>query len=106
MMISANTRRWQKPAYILGVLGHRTVPVEVGKHYLHADWTQDLVTFSTFLREQMLGQPAGSACTDGLPPSKPIAYLAQHPLFQQVPRLKQDILVRSRRMHASAGERP
>jgi hypothetical protein len=43
--------KWAQPAYIR-VLGE-TGPClsEVGQHYLHEDWKQDLVTFSDFARD-------------------------------------------------------
>jgi hypothetical protein len=39
---------WKDPAYLPSVLGRRTVPVEVGEHYLHPAWSQKLTTFSSF----------------------------------------------------------
>jgi len=78
--------RWADPGYLLRTLGHRTVPVEVGEHYLAAAWSQSLMTFAAFLRRHVEGGDAGGA---------PTGYLAQHPLFEQVPALKRDIMVRS-----------
>jgi hypothetical protein len=40
--------RWQEKEYILKTLGHRTVPIEVGPHYLHPSWHQRLLPFSEF----------------------------------------------------------
>jgi hypothetical protein len=37
-------RRWRDPEYLRRVAGCRTVPVEVGAHYLHGAWTQELMT--------------------------------------------------------------
>lgn len=42
--------RWQSSEYLLQLLGHRTVPVEVGSNYLAQDWGQKMITFREFLR--------------------------------------------------------
>lgn len=34
--------RWRDPGYLLRVAGCRTVPVEVGSHYLAEEWRQDM----------------------------------------------------------------
>lgn len=76
-------RNWNDITYLQKVAGHRTVPVEVGEHYLAADWKQELMTISEFL-ERSLTHSAQS--TNRL-------YLAQHPLFEQVPELQADISI-------------
>jgi hypothetical protein len=40
--------RWRDPAYLRRALGHRTVPVEVGEHYLAEGWGQRLLPFAEF----------------------------------------------------------
>ncbi|KAI1639815.1 hypothetical protein F4809DRAFT_45318 [Biscogniauxia mediterranea] len=100
------TRRWDRPSYLLSRTfgGRRLVPVEVGRSYVDEGWGQRLVTFGAFLREYIdpslsssspprLSSP--SAAGGGPTPiiTKPIAYLAQHPLLTQLPALRADILV-------------
>lgn len=40
--------RWQSSEYLLQLLGHRTVPVEVGSSYLAQGWGQKMITFREF----------------------------------------------------------
>lgn len=51
--------RWQRPQYFLDVAGLRTVPVELGQHYLDADWGQALMPLADFITQHMLRD-----CTD------------------------------------------
>lgn len=73
--------RWQDMGYLKAVAGSRTVPVEVGSHYLAAGWGQALMPFSEFLDRHLTAPAAGV----------PVHYLAQHPLFDQIPELMRDI---------------
>ena len=41
-------RRWKDVEYLPKLLGQRTVPVEVGEHYLHPSWSQQLLPFHAF----------------------------------------------------------
>ncbi|KAL3828156.1 hypothetical protein ACJIZ3_016958 [Penstemon smallii] len=85
------TDRWNDMNYLKKIAGFRTVPVEVGKNYLCADWKQELITFSEFL-ERIQSNNRSSAET---------TYLAQHQLFDQacillykwIKELKQDIVI-------------
>jgi hypothetical protein len=65
--------RWRTPEYLLNVLGHRTVPVEVGSHYLADGWGQQLMTFREFYHrcfgceaseQRPLEGPAHAAASD------------------------------------------
>ena len=74
---------WRRPEYLLSLAGERTVPVELGEHYLSAGWQQQLMTVRRFLELHVLpARPRGGT---------PVGYLAQHPLFEQVPSLAGDI---------------
>ncbi|TKY67433.1 putative lysine-specific demethylase JMJD5 [Spatholobus suberectus] len=75
--------KWNNEDYLLRVAGDRTVPVEVGKNYLCAEWKQELITFSEFLQ-----RIKSSGCSPGGP-----TYLAQHPLFDQINELRKDIFI-------------
>ncbi|XP_046686991.1 bifunctional peptidase and arginyl-hydroxylase JMJD5-like [Homalodisca vitripennis] len=74
-------RRWSDLDYLLEKAGSRTVPVELGSSYSHADWSQQLMTLRQFVTQYVAGA------------NKSPGYLAQHQLFDQVPELKQDIVV-------------
>lgn len=125
--------KWQDLQYLSQVAGPRTVPVEMGKHYLHEGWGQQLMLFSTFIKLHVLQEAAqhpqqprsraapeatsaeqsdtSSACAAWKPLSEDasevhsapeassteqqqhqLGYLAQHPLFDQIPALKMDIM--------------
>ncbi|EFH59528.1 transcription factor jumonji domain-containing protein [Arabidopsis lyrata subsp. lyrata] len=75
--------KWNHLDYLNAVAGNRTVPVEVGKNYLCSDWKQELVTFSKFLERIRTNKSS---------PMEP-TYLAQHPLFDQINELRDDICI-------------
>ena len=60
--------KWQDLDYLARVAGPRTVPIEMGKHYLADGWGQQLMLFSNFVKlhvqkeaEQAKVQPADSS---------------------------------------------
>lgn len=73
--------KWTDLDYFRNRFGHRTIPVEIGTHYLAENWSQKMLTFEEFLDSFVLS------------PSSDTGYLAQHPLFEQIPELKGDIQV-------------
>ncbi|KNE55000.1 hypothetical protein AMAG_00937 [Allomyces macrogynus ATCC 38327] len=95
--------------------GHRLVPVEIGKSYLDAVWSQRLVPMHEFLRECVEsctvggGEDDKSACgnegggNDGVDNEehhedddtapRGTMYLAQHDLFRQLPALRSDLFI-------------
>ncbi|XP_062196164.1 lysine-specific demethylase JMJ30-like isoform X3 [Phragmites australis] len=73
--------KWKDIKYLERIAGDRTVPVEVGKNYVCTEWKQELITFSQFL-ERMWSSD-----------SSKLTYLAQHPLFDQIKELREDITV-------------
>ncbi|KAK4175859.1 hypothetical protein QBC36DRAFT_17342 [Triangularia setosa] len=79
------TSPWSKPAYLLSrtFSGRRLVPVEIGRSYVDAGWSQKIIPFSEFLSEYITS------------PSSDVSkgYLAQHQLFSQLPQLRNDIVV-------------
>ncbi|KAA8549559.1 hypothetical protein F0562_001423 [Nyssa sinensis] len=75
--------KWHDMDYLKRVAGYRTVPVEVGRNYLHPEWKQELITFSQFLERIQ-----SNDCTSAGP-----TYLAQHPLFDQIQELRKDIII-------------
>ena len=76
------TTRWRDLSYLEAAAGTRTVPVELGDHYLAHNWRQQLMPVSQFIKEHMA--PASRVAT---------GYVAQHDLFSQVKRLRADITV-------------
>ncbi|KAF3767731.1 hypothetical protein M406DRAFT_40500 [Cryphonectria parasitica EP155] len=81
-----SSRPWDRPSYLLHrtLQGRRLVPVEVGRSYVDAGWAQKILKFSDFLEKYIVDPP---------PDSRPMAYLAQHQLFAQLPQLRGDVLV-------------
>lgn len=73
--------RWNSRAYWRSIAMHRTVPVEVGKDYMAPEWTQKLMPFVEFL-DHMTDRDRDD-----------LVYLAQHQLLEQIPELKQDIII-------------
>ncbi|KAJ8657937.1 hypothetical protein O0I10_006465 [Lichtheimia ornata] len=75
--------KWRSVPYLISVAGDRMVPVEVGSKYTDQDWQQKLMRFEDFLRTYILPHDDED---------QPSAYLAQHDLFHQIPRLANDIV--------------
>ncbi|KAF6037133.1 KDM8 [Bugula neritina] len=73
-------------AYFQTVAGLRTVPVEIGSRYTDDDWSQQLLTISQFIQQYIVKHQA-----EGAPARR--GYLAQHQLFDQIPELRDDIIV-------------
>jgi lysine-specific demethylase 8 len=79
--------RWRDVDYLHSAVGRRTVPVEAGEHFLDAGLATLLLPFGVFLQRavQQRGEEGGGG------PQR--LYLAQHPLLDQLPRLRRDVLV-------------
>lgn len=75
-------QKWKDMSYIRKVAGARTVPVELGSHYVDPEWSMKMMTIAEFIETHIMQQ------TDG---STTVGYLAQHPLFEQVPELIADV---------------
>ncbi|KAJ7992445.1 hypothetical protein DPEC_G00278630 [Dallia pectoralis] len=67
--------------YLQAVAGCRTVPVEVGSRYTDENWSQALLTVNEFIDQYIVKNTTG------------LGYLAQHQLFDQIPELRDDILI-------------
>ncbi|RYP66063.1 hypothetical protein DL769_006125 [Monosporascus sp. CRB-8-3] len=101
---SLNTRPWKDPTYLLSQTfgGLRLVPVEIGRSYVDEGWGQKLITFGELLESYIdptlsrtKAEPQAADQSQN-PPSiaaTPVAYLAQHPLFTQLPALRNDIVI-------------
>ncbi|WWC88445.1 uncharacterized protein L201_003356 [Kwoniella dendrophila CBS 6074] len=83
--------RWASAEYLLGIVGHgRVVPIEVGKAYDDASWTQKIMPFKEFLNRAGFEIPDKTPVDPTQLPSPPL-YLAQYGLFDQFPELEKDI---------------
>lgn len=60
-------QRWPDLSYLKAVAGERTVPVEVGAHYLAEGWGQRLMNMAQFLDQHVAGQPASMQCGAAAP---------------------------------------
>ena len=61
--------------YIKKSIGKRTVPIEIGNKYTDTKWSQQLMTIEHFINRFLRKQTKNV---------QQMAYLAQHPLFNQV----------------------
>ncbi|OAA62361.1 jumonji domain containing 5 [Cordyceps fumosorosea ARSEF 2679] len=95
--------KWCRPQYLfhLTLGGRRLVPVEIGRSYVDDSWGQELMPFKEFVTrfiDSTLTVTGVASAASGLADSRPpsaaqTGYLAQHDLFQQIPELRNDILV-------------
>uniref|UniRef100_A0A182YA24 JmjC domain-containing protein n=1 Tax=Anopheles stephensi TaxID=30069 RepID=A0A182YA24_ANOST len=80
--------RWHDPNYLLNIAGERTVPIEIGSQYSNDDWSQKLMKFRDFVKQNICNEEASNPAGE-----QRAAYLAQHDLFDQIPALRADIAV-------------
>lgn len=64
--------KWLNINYLLEVAGNRTVPIEIGSHYVDENWTQKFMSLKEYIQNYYLEK------------SESVGYLAQHNLFNQV----------------------
>ncbi|GJJ69726.1 hypothetical protein EMPS_02074 [Entomortierella parvispora] len=77
--------KWKDPRMICRIAGpDRLVPIEIGSQYTDEQWTQKFVTMKDFV-EQFVDD-GDDAVAKGQ-----VGYLAQHDVFDQIPRLRRDI---------------
>ena len=94
--------RWRSPRYWIAELGARVVPVEVGVEHRDSDLAQQrLVPFGEYVDSVLLplargeaASLAGNVCAVSpvvpVTSARTVAYLAQHPLLEQCPKLSRD----------------
>ncbi|GBE82677.1 Clavaminate synthase-like protein [Sparassis crispa] len=79
-----NEHPWRSLDYLRAVTGPgRVVPVEIGRDYTEADWTQKMMPWDEFL--DSLGRDSNQE-------QRPTLYLAQHNLLKQFPALRDDMM--------------
>jgi lysine-specific demethylase 8 len=94
-----SNRPWSDMVYFERLVGRRRiVPIEIGSRYTDEEWSQKLVPFGAFLDQHIFGTSA-----PGDIEIQP-AYLAQHNLLDQIPRLNRDIAVPDYALAASEKE--
>ncbi|KAK4130023.1 Clavaminate synthase-like protein [Trichocladium antarcticum] len=88
------THPWNKPAYLLArtLNGRRLVPIELGRSYVDAGWSQQLVPFGAFLTTHITTTTNPPFPPDATPPQQ-TGYLAQHPLLTHLPSLRADMRI-------------
>ncbi len=82
-------QHWHDALYWARLAGARTVPVEVGSHYLAEGWGTQLLCIADVLRAMLEDTTVGNNATT----PAPLKYLAQHALLEQVPALHKDVEV-------------
>ncbi|KAI9896996.1 hypothetical protein N3K66_008018 [Trichothecium roseum] len=87
-------RPWRSVSYLLSrtLGGRRLVPVELGRSYVDAGWSQELMPFGRFLRNHVLLDAPQQQQQEEQQKQKR-AYLAQHDLLGQIPCLRRDVAV-------------
>lgn len=103
-----NERPWKRPSYLLSQTlgGRRLVPIEIGRTYVDSDWAQKIIPFKEFLEKyiyvsetrshdtpESASLPSSAETPETTSREKKIGYLAQHPLFTQIPSLRSDISI-------------
>lgn len=89
-------KRWQDVSYLKRVAASRLVPVETydtsdaTQTYLTDSWEQQVMSVGDFIDRYVLRDETNNAANN-LPMDA--GYLAQHPLFDQIPALRKDIEV-------------
>lgn len=73
--------KWKDTKFLSTLMAGRTVPIELGKHYMDESFSQQLMPFNSFLRKHVIGS------------SDTVGYLAQTQLLEQVPELMRDLLI-------------
>lgn len=73
-------KSWCDPCYLSHLLGHRLVPIELGRSYLDDSWRQSFMTFKRFMLDYVFSSQ-----------SDEIAYLAQFDLLSFAPKLASDV---------------
>lgn len=75
-------RKWTLQ-YIKDLAGYRTVPIEIGSKYTDDSWSQKLTTVRNFIETYIERRVE----------KVEVGYLAQHQLFDQIPELRDDIII-------------
>jgi [histone H3]-dimethyl/trimethyl-L-lysine36 demethylase len=83
---------WKHPSYLIHKAGNRTIPVEVGSHYVDEEWGTRLMTVAELLDRSHMIDSGNTIDNDSGNTAKKVHYLAQHALFDQIRCLRSDII--------------
>ena len=111
---SQSSRYWGNLSYLLSTAGLRTVPIEIGTHYMDNEWSTKLMTIEKFIKQFILKSSDTKMEKEDKEISSPLkrsytnnndtnsisnnhqnspGYLAQFPLFDYIPLLRNDISI-------------
>jgi len=86
--------KWRDINWFAKQFGHRTIPVEIGRHQ-GKKWTENTLTINDFMNDYLwpdaeAHMAMGSGGVARMPPDEKVGYIAQHTLFDQLPSLRKD----------------
>ena len=86
---------WRDVECFRRAFGHRTVPIEIGRHHEDSSWNEELVTIGEFVERYLIPSNARGVVPLELDHAqlREVGYLAQHALFDQLPGLREDYIV-------------
>ncbi|CAD6885545.1 unnamed protein product [Tilletia caries] len=87
--------RWESGDYLRKLVGvGRVVPVEIGRAYTDAEWTQEIIAWDEFLERAGWKEcrPDSNRSTTSSTTPALTTYLAQHTLLTQFPELESDMI--------------
>lgn len=85
---AVSDHKWASKTYLKSVAGEgRIVPIEIGSDYRTDDWSQEMMSWNTFL-DYLFPDDKGNILG-----KRDILYLAQHDLFKQFPALRGDVVI-------------
>ncbi|OAF69497.1 Jumonji domain-containing protein 5 [Intoshia linei] len=77
-----NKNKWSIN-YFNQICGYRNVPIEIGTKYNDESWSQTMMQFYKYIQN----------CFESNDNKKPMGYLAQHRLLEQIPILEKDVII-------------
>lgn len=85
------TTLWRNMESMSRTHGHRLVPIELGS--ILTGMTEELMSFRSFISAYLAksNEKNGWSLEDAIDPTLQTAYLAQHPLLEQIPEFYQDV---------------
>ncbi|GKZ00957.1 hypothetical protein MPSEU_001047200 [Mayamaea pseudoterrestris] len=86
------TEKWRNLGWLAHVHGGRLVPVELGS-MLAGTMKEEMLTFRQFIKKYMIDEKSKRiwSLDDAVDPLSHVAYVAQHPLLNQITSLKDDL---------------
>jgi hypothetical protein len=87
--------KWRSLQYFARNHGHRLVPIELGSMMTN-NMKEDMTSFRSFIESFLVASSTKEhwSLADASDPSSRVAFLAQHPLLDQIPMLQGDLNMR------------